>query len=869
MEAEYEAFCAKDPHFYDKIDDGAEERLFAPLSESATPVGWQRITVWGWVNYQPRGAHTPMQGWKIHVSSSVGRAEEVVQLVFDYCVRRAVPFKLVPSPWEYHRRNRKYAERAGSGKLATIYPLNEAQLESLVTELGELLHDVQGPYILSDLRWMDTPVYVRYGAFSMRRVKSANGREVMAIEDADGNLVPDHRGPVFSIPEWVTLPDFLRPALERRNASRIDDLPYEITAALHYSNGGGVYEAREKSTGTKVIVKEARPHAGLDVSGNDAVFRLRRERDALSRLSGLPRVPQLKGYYEAVGHEFLVEEFIEGESLYAACGRRNPLLTDGTVDERELAEYRDWAMGMWQGVADAVRAMHERGVVFGDLHPHNVLCPPQGEDDARICLIDFEGGWFLEEGGRQVVANPGFIAPRGTTGVAVDEHALAALKFAVFAPLTAMFQLSNALPGQVADIIVDRFGVPRSWFADAVGVLQEASAPSARPAAVSSSPEAWSALASSVADGIRASATLEHADRLFPGDIAQFFVAGAELGMAHGAAGVLWALQTAGVGSVPEGERWLLDRVFRDGPDLPDIPPGFYNGWHGVAYALWELGLHDAAVDLLARSPVAEPRDTDLSLADGLAGSGLSWLHFARECGDDRYLQRALDTADLVRSRLGDIEDVPEVSGGAYPQAGLMQGRSGPALFLTTVFEETGDTTYLDAAERALRQDLRRCRRDGMGIVQVNEGFRLMPYLASGSTGIGIALDRYLMNRPLPELEKELAAIQRAARKPFYLYPGLFNGRAGMILATASHQPANLKHTAMQVTGLDWHTLDWHGHLAFPGTQLLRISMDLATGGAGILLALAAAHTSATEPERRLSLPFLLHPKTSGHPLGG
>jgi len=41
--------------------------------------------------------------------------------------------------------------------------------------------------------------------------------------------------------------------------------------------------------------------------------------------------------------------------------------------------------------------------------------------------------------------------------------------------------------------------------------------------------------------------------------------------------------------------------------------------------------------------------------------------------------------------------------------------------------------------------------------------------------------------------------------------------------------------------GLAWHALPYAGGVAFPGTGLLRLSMDLATGTAGVLLALGAA----------------------------
>jgi hypothetical protein len=183
------------------------------------------------------------------------------------------------------------------------------------------------------------------------------------------------------------------------------------------------------------------------------------------------------------------------------------------------------------------------------------------------------------------------------------------------------------------------------------------------------------------------------------------------------------------------------------------------------------------------------------------------------------------------------------------------------------MFERTGDPTLLDHAAVALRQDLRRCvRRESDGQLHVNEGSRTLPYLAVGSTGIGLVLRRYLACRADDELAGALAAITGAACAPFYVQSGLFNGRAGMVLyladtgrAAAGTQrllTAGLRHgggppepvesaesapLADQVRRLSWHALSHGGHLAFPGDQLLRLSMDLATGSAGVLLALGAA----------------------------
>ncbi|QIB41755.1 class III lanthionine synthetase LanKC [Streptomyces aureoverticillatus] len=874
MEALYEAFCAADPDFYDRRGhDLTDEALFPPVREAVAPDGWRRIAEPAWVYYQPPGVHLPAQGWKVHVSAAVDRSAEVVQVVYDYCVARSLTFKVVPGAREYQRRNAKYAERAGSGKLATIYPLDEQHLHTTVTDLGELLDGTPGPYILSDLRWAEGPVYVRYGAFAPRTLTGPDGRETVAVEDVDGNLVPDARGPVFSVPDWVQLPSFLKPDLDRRNATRVDQLPFEIVSALHYSNGGGVYEGRMRTDGEKVAVKEGRPYAGVDREGRDAVTRVRRERDILRHLAGLPAVAELKGCHSAAGHEFLVEEFVAGEPLFTAAARRNPLVDDVPPSPERLAAFRDWAMSVWERVAEAVADLHQRGVVFGDLHLYNILCPTQDEEAAgarQVRLIDFEAGWFVEEGGRQVMANPGFGAPRDRTGTDVDLYALAALKLAIFAPLTSLIPLNPAKAAQLAGVIADRYDVPPGWFADALETLTGRPSVSPLPCRVDFGPAAWAEVRSSITAAIAASRSPERDDRVFPGDIAQFLHSDAGLGLAHGAAGVLWALRTAGACEVPAAERWLLDRVHRE---EPDGRAGLYNGRHGIAYALWELGHRDAAVDLLARLPRAATPDTDLSLTEGLAGIGLNWLHFARVCDDDQYLKRALATAERVHALIGDVADVAETSGGAHPHAGLMQGSAGPALFLTTLYEETGDTRHLDAAATALRQDLRRCahseggtRAEGRALF-VNEGFRLMPYLAAGSAGIGIALDRYMTHRQEPEFVAALAAIRRAVVPSFCPFPGLFGGAAGLLLFNAHHAVAP-GTAARQAHILDWHVLHWRGRMAFPGTNLLRMSMDLATGGAGVLLALAAVNEGERKTTLRPSLPFLLPPEPQVEPSG-
>jgi hypothetical protein len=170
------------------------------------------------------------------------------------------------------------------------------------------------------------------------------------------------------------------------------------------------------------------------------------------------------------------------------------------------------------------------------------------------------------------------------------------------------------------------------------------------------------------------------------------------------------------------------------------------------------------------------------------------------------------------------------------------------------LYEATGAPALLDLARTALQQDLRRCVVRPDGAMEVNEGWRTMPYLAQGSVGIGMVIDQLPGYRDDERLAAASTAISNAARSPFYAQSGLFAGRAGIIRYLAQRDPGSeqLHH---QIRSLAWHAVPYSDGLAFIGDQLLRLSMDLATGSAGVLLALGAALHD--EP---VDLPFLAPP---------
>jgi hypothetical protein len=868
-----QALLVADPHFADSLENIDDVGSRFTRSDEPAPSGWRRSEAGGWVYVSPRDAPQPTRGWKIHVSATLDQAAAVVDSVYDYCVDGGLSFKFLRSVDMLRIVNSKAASRASSGKLITIYPTDERQLECALRELSAILGGGRGPYILSDLRWGEGPLYVRYGAFKAQYCFSADGEYVMAI-DGPGGLEPDTRGTVFQLPPWVRTPAFLEPQL-RAVTDASGDFPFRVEKALHFSNGGGVYRAVDVPSGRTVVLREARPHAGLDDSGMDAVARLERERRMLERLRGLDVVPQLidcRIYWE---HHFLVEEFIEGEQLLQAVARRHPLVYPD-ADPAEVAEYTQWALATLDRVGSALALLHQRGIVFGDLQPSNVMVRPDG----RVCLVDFETAFEIGEDYTPTLGTAGFVAPWARSGLAVDEYALDCLRLAMFLPVTQLVRFDRAKVDLLTRTVADRFPVPPDFAA----VLRRRLAPplSHDPNSPGRAPSTtrkgcprpaprrphwpatgrharWDAVLDSMRDAILCSATPDRSDRLFPGDPRQFDEQAASL--AFGAAGVLYALHSTGRAGYPEFARhvdWLIRA--NDAARWPR--PGLFNGLAGTAYVLDLLGHRQPALATISRLREIDLRNCAAGLFGGLAGIGLSLLYFRDATGDGAITDAAIEIGHRL-ARLLDDRPAPDVSPVTSP--GLMHGWSGLAMLFIRLFEATGDARHLDHAEIALARDLSRCGVPRRKYIQVKDGEGWIADLERGATGIAVALHNYVAHRPDDHFSALLDRIAAGLGIELTLSSGLLQGRAGLLAGLTHLGDAGTDRSAardLHLSRFAVHAVAFHDHLAFPLDGLQRLSMDLGTGTAGVLLAVHAALAGTASP-----LPLLGPPARAGHAL--
>ncbi|MFC3236630.1 serine/threonine protein kinase [Streptomyces nitrosporeus] len=831
---EMQLYCLADRTYYDTPDRLPDAESRYRLDTDPPPEGWRREAVGLWTSLVPEHAAPAEQGWKIHVSAVPGEAEATLRDTARICLRHGVPFKFLRSERALLLMADKYMNRSGAGKFIAVYPPDETVFLALADELSRALAGRSGPYILSDLRIGDAPVHTRYGAFVPRWCTDAEGRRVLALRDPSGKLVPDERGVVFRVPAWVEVPAALRPHLAARAAARDDTFPYTVTKALQFSNAGGIYLATHRETGRRVVLREARPHCGLDSAGDDAVTRLHREYRALTALAGLDCVPEVHGVRTVWEHHFLIEEHIEGHTLLEEITARFSLVRGARTVE-DLAPYVAWADSVVDGLARALEAIHARGLRFGDLHPSNIIVRPDG----RVALVDFEYATALDDEDTPLAGAQGLQAPPGTPGAEADAYALWATWLTLLVPVTEMAGLERAKALTLERWARRRYGLPADAGPPRPRLLDGIDASRRREAGVAALFEGpdvdWAGIRTRLLSGIHAGATPARKDRLFPGAPGLFATGGTDL--ANGAAGVLYALHRVGAPVPGEWTDWLAAAALRRDPAGAG---GLFDGLPGTALVLTLLGRTEQGRELWDRALSAAP-PVSADLLTGRAGIALAALRMARTGGaapDSRLTDTALATArDLDRL----ARDGGPVDGMRLPEsAGLLRGLSGAALLHLELHALTGEPWLREAARTALARETGHIVTMPDGTRQVREGQRHLLYLGQGSSGVALVAQAYTDRYEDEALSALIPGVRQGCAVEFVREPGLFTGRAGLAAAAGQLDPVTRTGPGVltSVRNLAWHLVADGDHLLVPGSALRRFSADLATGAAGLLLAL-------------------------------
>jgi len=178
---------------------------------------------------------------------------------------------------------------------------------------------------------------------------------------------------------------------------------YEIIRLLGHGGMNWVYLARDVANEQEVVLK----FPNDELIGNVAVFeRYKREADIGNRLHH-PQVQQLLNTDEKRSEDYLVVEFINGQTLRA-------VLEEHASNPLPVAE----AIRITLLISDALVYCHARGIFHRDIKPENIMI----QEDGNIKIIDF--GIALLEGARRVtwrglsstMGTPDYMSPEQLKG---------------------------------------------------------------------------------------------------------------------------------------------------------------------------------------------------------------------------------------------------------------------------------------------------------------------------------------------------------------------------------------------------------------------------------------------------------------------
>jgi len=182
---------------------------------------------------------------------------------------------------------------------------------------------------------------------------------------------------------------------------------YELGELVGTGGMSSVYRAHDRQLERNVALKVLHERLGAD---DEHVSRFRHEARAVAQLSH-PNVVTVIDRFEEDGRQYIVFEYVDGESLKQLLDRTGPLPVRRAL-EIALA------------VADGLAFAHEHGVVHRDVKPQNVLLSRDGEikvtDFGIARSLDAESGLTLTG---TVLGTSSYLSPEQASGLHVTPTA--------------------------------------------------------------------------------------------------------------------------------------------------------------------------------------------------------------------------------------------------------------------------------------------------------------------------------------------------------------------------------------------------------------------------------------------------------------
>jgi len=150
---------------------------------------------------------------------------------------------------------------------------------------------------------------------------------------------------------------------------------YQVIEYIAEGGFGRTYLAQDTQLPDKdlCVVKQLSPTFNAPKLLEIARRLFKTEATALHSLGHHPQIPELLAYFEETGNFYLVQQYIQGQTL-----------------DKELAEDSLWssakAIALLRDCLNVLQFIHDKGVIHRDLKPANLI---RRHKDNKIVLVDF------------------------------------------------------------------------------------------------------------------------------------------------------------------------------------------------------------------------------------------------------------------------------------------------------------------------------------------------------------------------------------------------------------------------------------------------------------------------------------------------
>lgn len=308
----------------------------------------------------------PRQGWKVHISCTKLNYQQVLDIVYKFCIENNISFKFIYNKAEFFYCISGENSPLQLGKFITIYPIDKSQFKYIIYSLYKLLENFKGPYVLSDKRYKNSNIYYRYGVI---------GSDSDYLIAPNGDKVLDERR-FYSVPSFEEEPFVNENCIEQEN-KYIDKIIYP-KRIIHQSASGNVYFSiyNEK----KAILKEARPY----VTGiwGTAIDDLKNEIKIIDMLKGIPGIPRIYSKFIEWENFFVIQEFIDGVTF-------TEIRADVTLG-KDITIHK-----IIKESIILLKKIHQKNIILNDISPNNFMLCRKTKPYVWIC--DFGSSFIYNE----------------------------------------------------------------------------------------------------------------------------------------------------------------------------------------------------------------------------------------------------------------------------------------------------------------------------------------------------------------------------------------------------------------------------------------------------------------------------------------